>query len=368
MSAVVERLVRDIEELPADLVNDEIAALLAASDLLAARVSAALERVDPAADGAVTLAHWLRSRGRRSAVEASVLVKRAARVGSCPELAAAWLDGRVATGQVDAVVVRVTGPDACRCSRTTSRSWCRRWSACRCATPRRRCAGGRRYAEAVVEAPVPGAVRADGVPDDRASTGGVSCRVASTPPGCRSSDAALDAASTADADGEPVRTRGQRRADALVAVARHFLDHADVAATSRGSRPDVTVVVTLDDLERRLGRSLDGDVLDAGTVGSLLCDAGVHRVVTDGRSIPLDAGRTTRTVGHHLFAALAVRDGGCRFPGCDLRCHGARRTMSCRGSTAARRISRTSCCCAGATTTTSPTTRSGTSSCCPMRR
>jgi hypothetical protein len=53
-------------------------------------------------------------------------------------------------------------------------------------------------------------------------------------------------------------------------------------------------------------------------VGALLCDAGVHRIVTDGASVVLDAGRSTRTVSHHLFTALAVRDGGCRFPGCDL--------------------------------------------------
>ena len=67
-----------------------------------------------------------------------------------------------------------------------------------------------------------------------------------------------------DLDGEPARTPPQRRADALVAVARHYLDHADVVATRRGSRPDVTVVVTVDDLEQRVGRSLDGVVLDAG--------------------------------------------------------------------------------------------------------
>jgi hypothetical protein len=100
-------------------------------------------------------------------------------------------------------------------------------------------------------------------------------------------------------------------------MGRFFLDHADTAATSRGSRPDVTVVVTLDDLETATGQTLDGDTLNPAAIGSLLCDAGVHRVVTDGRSLVLDAGRTTRTVSHHLFTALAVRDGGCRFPGCD---------------------------------------------------
>jgi len=130
-------------------------------------------------------------------------------------------------------------------------------------------------------------------------------------------DAALHAATTSDGDGEPARTMGQRRADALVGVCRHYLDHAGVVTTSRRSRPDVTVVVTLNDLEQRTGRTLDGDILGPAAIGSLLCDAGIHRLVTDGRSVAIDAGRTTRTVGHHLFTALAARDGGCRFPGCD---------------------------------------------------
>ena len=138
------------------------------------------------------------------------------------------------------------------------------------------------------------------------------------PAGSAVVNAALDAAVVPDVSSEPARTRAQQRADALVAVARHFLDHANGAATSRGSRPDVTVVATLDELERGAGRTVDGEPLDPVTVGALLCDAGVHRIITDGGSVVLDAGRTTRTVGHHLFAALAVRDGGCRFPGCDL--------------------------------------------------
>jgi hypothetical protein len=103
-----------------------------------------------------------------------------------------------------------------------------------------------------------------------------------------------------------------------VTIARHYLDHADSASASRRSRPDVTVVVTLDDLERGVGRTLDGEPISSTTTQALLCDAGVHRLLTTGASVPLDAGRTTRTVNHHLFTALAVRDGGCRFPGCDL--------------------------------------------------
>src|SRR2546421_338186 len=107
MSAV-ERLVGAIEALPRDLGNDEVAALLAASDVLAARLSAALERVNPAADGAVDLRQWLRYRARRGDREAALLVKRAARLRSCPATFAAWCDGSLATGHVDAVVAYVS--------------------------------------------------------------------------------------------------------------------------------------------------------------------------------------------------------------------------------------------------------------------
>ena len=47
------------------------------------------------------------------------------------------------------------------------------------------------------------------------------------------------------------------------------------------------------------------------------CDAGIHRVVTNGRSSILDYGTTTRSVPAPLFNALVIRDRHCRFPGCD---------------------------------------------------
>src|SRR4051812_16664225 len=125
------------------------------------------------------------------------------------------------------------------------------------------------------------------------------------------------AAAGVEAGGEGRRTAAQRDADALVEIARFYLDHAGTASTTRGSRPDVHVVVTLDDLMAGTGSDLNGGVVDSATVGALLCDAGVHRIVASGASVVLDAGRTTRTVSPQLFTALAIRDGGCRFPGCD---------------------------------------------------
>jgi 5-methylcytosine-specific restriction protein A len=49
----------------------------------------------------------------------------------------------------------------------------------------------------------------------------------------------------------------------------------------------------------------------------IACDAAVTTVTVDGKGTPLDVGRTTRTIPPALRRAVVVRDGGCRFPGCD---------------------------------------------------
>jgi hypothetical protein len=54
METAVERVMATIDELPDDVVNDEVVALYAAVDRLNARLSCALACVDPAADGAAT--------------------------------------------------------------------------------------------------------------------------------------------------------------------------------------------------------------------------------------------------------------------------------------------------------------------------
>jgi Domain of unknown function (DUF222) len=128
---------------------------------------------------------------------------------------------------------------------------------------------------------------------------------------------ALRLAQTGDVEGEPRRSPAQRRADALVDVCRQFLDHQQ---TRRGGRhrPHLNIITTLDALERRgHGRLIDGTSLDHTTLQRLVCDAGIHRVVTDGRSSILDYGTTTRTVPAPLFNALVIRDRHCRYPGCD---------------------------------------------------
>lgn len=114
-------------------------------------------------------------------------------------------------------------------------------------------------------------------------------------------------------------TAEQRRADALVAL----LTEAGAARPEAG-RGTARVLVTLsyDDLRAQAaGAGLigAGDPLAAGDLRRLCCDAELIPVVLGTSSEPLDVGTTHRLATRALRDALAVRDGGCAFPGCDER-------------------------------------------------
>ena len=49
----------------------------------------------------------------------------------------------------------------------------------------------------------------------------------------------------------------------------------------------------------------------------LLCDPAIHALIVDSLGVALDMGRTIRYANRQQRRALAKRDGGCVFPGCD---------------------------------------------------
>jgi hypothetical protein len=162
------------------------------------------------------------------------------------------------------------------------------------------------------------------------------------------------------------RSGGQRRADALAELARRALEGGRLPQTG-GVRPQLTVTVDLDSLLGRPG-ALGGAVggvgpLDPEACQRLACDSALTRVVVtrqptthhgrdngpggeerpasrhpDGEeglaarlraavallppvlggapTQPLEVGRTSRVVQPAQRVALAVRDNGCVFPGC----------------------------------------------------
>ena len=119
-------------------------------------------------------------------------------------------------------------------------------------------------------------------------------------------------------DGRDPREFGARMWDALVELCRRT-QTTDVAPTTHGARPRLTVTVDHDKLRDGLhaaGRLPDDQSLSAAAVRRLACDADIIPVVLGGRGQVLDVGRTQRLVTTAIWLALIARDRHCTFPGC----------------------------------------------------
>jgi hypothetical protein len=154
------------------------------------------------------------------------------------------------------------------------------------------------------------------------------------------------------ANADDDRSGGQRRADALVELARRTLEGGRLPQ-SGGVRPQLLVTVDLASLVGPGG--LGGEAggawpLDPEACRRLACDGAVTRVLVSRHpdpthhgpggetrlaaqlqaamtrlpptlggapTQPLEVGRTSRVVSAAQRAALVVRDGGCAVPGCD---------------------------------------------------
>ena len=113
----------------------------------------------------------------------------------------------------------------------------------------------------------------------------------------------------------------QRRADALVAIAEHYLasgsDGSQGLSSLKGAERCQLV------LHVRAGSSLDSDAanldgrwLIPNAARRLACDASLLVVQEEEVGNVLDIGRKTRVIPPAMAQALAIRDGACQFPGC----------------------------------------------------
>ncbi|QBJ95710.1 HNH endonuclease [Rhodococcus sp. ABRD24] len=130
------------------------------------------------------------------------------------------------------------------------------------------------------------------------------------------------------------RTPARQRADAFAEILRRYLDSGN-APIEGGERPHLSLHVNASDLARSeaehesLGSDGDPDLfgdkdiarmphmgpLSIATARRLACDCHLTPIVmSDG--VPLNLGRTTRTVSKKQRRALIARDHGCAFPGC----------------------------------------------------
>jgi hypothetical protein len=320
VSSILEGLAQAIDDLDLPVDSGVLTEAFALADRFNAKLLAAVGEHDAAEvwrdDGSTSMTAWLRHHTRRSGRDAARCARTARRLRALPATAAAYRDGVLSSGHVQAIVANLKDrtaslfadheeqlvPELATLSAADTAVAMQDWA---------------RRAEAVVgddvDKTLPGrSLQLSRILDGRRELSG-----SFDPEGGDVIATALRLAATSDVDGEPARSPAQRRGDALVDVCRWFLDHQQHRRGGR-HRPHLNVVATLDDLEHRgQGRLIDGTILDAATLQRLACDAGVHRVITNGRSAILDYGTTTRTVPAPLFNALVIRDRHCRFPGCD---------------------------------------------------
>ena len=325
-----------LDDAPATDLPSRLIQLQRAASRLHAEVLRTTERVDRYGewerDGAVSAAAWLRHTTRISEGAARYQVRTArALAGLLPQTAAALAAGDINVEHVRVISRAVTATPERRSSIPEAEGTLA--EAARRLPPRQLGIVVGRWADAVD--PVGASTDAEGAYAARHLS------VSPTLGGLGALDGLLDpefgatvltaiqslaAPSTTGSDDD--RSPAQRRADALVELSRRALNGGHLP-DSGGERPHLLITIAAGDLgpPPRSGRSgtLIGAVRDwalpPGAAERLSCDATISPVLVAGSGPmaggPVDIGRATRVVPPRLRRLIAVRDGGCRFPGCD---------------------------------------------------
>jgi hypothetical protein len=315
----------DAEELGAvdgETLSEELIGMRHSIDRLEAQFSRRLVRFDLVRGyegaGAADLISWLRWACRMGTSAAARRLHLARQLAELPETEAAWRSGAISTGHA-AVIGRTVdemGDDGARAAEPTLLEAADRMNPghvwllgqrLRHTLDRERALAD---ANAMYERRrlhltrgLDGALTLDGLFDPEA---GAILRTA------------IDALTRPLPDDD--RIAPQRRADALVELARRQLDGGALPA-SGGQRPHLSVVVPAAALRHEAGAppaelEWSGPIVDQ-TARRMGCDAVCSTVEVDEEGMPMTVGRATRTVPPSIRRALVVRDRGCRFPGCD---------------------------------------------------
>ena len=115
------------------------------------------------------------------------------------------------------------------------------------------------------------------------------------------------------------RTREQRDYDVLQGVVTAGLRSTGTKTGELRDLARVTAVITMHDLESGTGTAWLDDVaepISAATTREVVCATGLAKIIIGENGEPLYLGRHKRYFSDKQMRALAVRDGGCVWPGC----------------------------------------------------
>jgi hypothetical protein len=317
VSAAQELAVEEIGRLPDAVVGEDLVAINAGMDRVEAEFLRRLAHFDRrrgfAADGSVSTAAWLRRNCRMSHATANEKVALARQLYDLPAVAEALAEGEIGydSARVIGRTAAKVGLDAFRPAEQPM------LEAARQLDPRRLeivAAQVRYYAD-------PDGVLADARHDhhlrwlelSQSFEGRYFLEGQLDAESGACLQAALDALMAPPAPGED-GAFSQRRADALVELARQALDRGALPEVA-GQKPHLSLVIRADQGgAARLGWA---GLVPEQTALRLACDSALTVIATGENGAIVEAGRGVRTVPPALRRALVARDGGCRFPGCD---------------------------------------------------
>ncbi len=308
-------------------------------------------------DGAGSFRGWLRDRAELGLKAATVEARRVERLEAWPEVAAAWVEGRLCGTKVDALVtgvprrfvslfadhaagvVKAIAPLDVEQTTVAVRQWVRAAEAADGAEEFRERPSG-----VYLDAGFDGSFVLNGVLNStEAAIVDATLRVFDVPD-------ALDEHGEIVGD---VRTRAKRQVDALVAACEFALNNREGTGESGRFQPHVSLVFDVQQLRAAglagagVGSLADVDVLaernewssaekawfadalslhgdgvtgegmlvDATAMSALSCDSVVHALLTNGSQV-LRMGRSERTAKPWQRKAIVARDRHCRAPGC----------------------------------------------------
>ena len=283
-----------------------------------ARLALAARRLeacgDWARDGSVSMTAWLRRHCRMSNRDAAALVHEGRFLDKFSAVAEAVRDGVLSAGQVRALrsaTVPATEPVLA----AEQADLVGIVAGLSVADTDKAAGLWRQRAEALVDLPEP--VEPNRELRTSRTADGLVGRFVLDDAGSVQFREAIRIASTWDGVGDE-RDNARRSADALVDICAFFNSNHQRPGTRR-QRPHVELMADEESLgDKPLAWTGDHAYLGTATTDMILCDCVIHRVLRSGSTI-LSYGRATRTVPADLFRAVAARDGGCRYPGCDRK-------------------------------------------------